>query len=49
LEARALEMKVARALLDPTAEAEMPPVELRVHYMREILTNDGNNIIYRAK
>jgi len=47
LEAKALEMESARALMDPTAETELPPVVLdtpekrRAHYMGQILTNDG--------
>ena len=47
LAARRLELEMARASLDPTAEAELPPVLLdtaekrRAHYMGQVLTNDG--------
>jgi len=47
LAARRLELEMARASLDPTAEAELPPVLLdtaekrRTHYMGQVLTNDG--------
>jgi len=45
--ARRLELEMARASLDPTAEAELPPVLLdtaekrRAHHMGQVLTNDG--------
>ena len=47
LAARRLELEMARASLDPTAEAELPPVLLdtaekrRAHHMGQVLTNDG--------